>query len=274
LSEFAKLRVVASYEFLKHIRRKRLYIIMALTFIAELAVIVLMPALMGKYPDDAAGMAALLTIGPSLAAIGAVFFSGDAIAGEFEGKTGFILFTNPVKRVTLVTGKYLAGVAAIIILVVFGYLITGIALQAIYGEIPSEIWQSFGLCLLFACSVISITFFFSSISKSAMSATIISLVLLMVLSGIIGSVLSMADQPYWFLPAAGGDNIAYVYGGVDLFIESMMPEGAAEMYGMEGMNEYFSIETPDIGLTAWGTTGYLIIGFILSLWISRRRQLA
>jgi ABC-2 type transport system permease protein len=271
LSELEKLKIVASYEFLKHIRRKRLYVILALTLIAELAIIILIPALMDKYPDSVKAMAATLTIGPSLAAIGAVFFAGDAIAGEFEGKTGFILFTNPIKRVTLVTGKYLASCAAIIILVIFGYIITGITLLAIYGEVPPEIYQSFGLCVLYACAVISITFFVSSISKGAMGATVITLVFLMVISGLIESVLMMADKPYWFIPSAGGDSIALVYGGVELFMEGMMPAGAA---GMPGMEQFLTFESPDIGLIAWAMAGYLVVCFLLSLWISRRRQLA
>ena len=84
-------------------------------------------------------MAAMLTVGPSLAAIGAVFFAGDAIAGEFESKTGFLLFTNPIKRVVLWIGKYLAGFIAVTLLIVFTYIIIAIALVVIYQQVPIEI---------------------------------------------------------------------------------------------------------------------------------------
>jgi ABC-type transport system involved in multi-copper enzyme maturation permease subunit len=269
--EFEKLRIVIAYEFLKHIRRKRLYIILGLTLITELAVIILLPLLMdGKYPDNVMTMAATLTVGPSLATIGAVFFAGDAIAGEFEGKTGFILFTNLIKRTTLILGKYLASCAAVIILIIFGYIITDITLLAIYGELPSETFNSFGLCLLFAGTVLSITFFFSSISKGAMGATVITLVVIMVISGIVESVLIMAGKPYFYLPSVGGDSIALVYGGMDLY-EKMMPGGGA---GMGGMGMLFDMKLPDIGHVAYSMTGYMIVCFALSLWISRRRQLS
>jgi ABC-type transport system involved in multi-copper enzyme maturation permease subunit len=105
MSDFEKLRIVTRYEFLKHIRRRRLWIILGLVLLVEALVLILYPVLGDGYPTDVsvAGvtvsgvliMATLLTIGPSLAALGAVFFSGDAIAGEFENKTGFLLFTNP-----------------------------------------------------------------------------------------------------------------------------------------------------------------------------------
>jgi ABC-2 type transport system permease protein len=267
LSELEKLRVVIGYEFLKHIRRKRLYVILGLTLLTELAVLILLPVLQGSYPDNVMVMAAILTIGPSLAAIGAVFFSGDAIAGEFENKTGFMLFTNPVKRVTLIIGKYLASFIAVIILIIVGYLIICISLLAIYGSIPVETLKSFGLALLYGGSVISVTFFFSSFSKGAMGATVITLIFLMVISPIVDTVLLMTDTPHWFLLSTAGDSIATVYGGYELFIGGFIPLDQIDN------NLPFELENPDVGLTALAMVIYLVVGFGFSILISRRRQL-
>ena len=265
MSEFEKLRVVTRFEFLKHIRRRRLYVILGLTLVAELAVLILFPALMDGYPDNIMVMAAMLTIGPGLATIGAVFFAGDAIAGEFETKTGYILFTNPVRRITLVIGKYLASYAAVILLILFGYAIVSISLLAIYGDVPIETAKSFGLCLLYAGSVLSVTFFFSSVSKGAMGATVMTLLFIMVISGVIGGVLMMAGKPSWFLMSTAGDSITYAYGGLELFMEGLVPHGGIFP---------FEIETPDIGLCALAMVIYLVVGLVLSIWISGRRQLA
>ena len=268
MSELEKLRVVTGYEFLKHIRRKRLYVILGLTLVAELAVLIGLPTLTDGYPDSVRVMAVMLLIGPSLATIGAVFFAGDAIAGEFESKTGYMLFTNPVRRITLISGKYLACCAAVILLVIFGYVIVSVSLFVIYGEVPIETAKSFGLCLLFAGSVLSVTFFFSSISKGSMGATVMTLLFIMVISGIIDSVLMMADKPHWFMLSANGDSIATVFGGYELFLEGIVPPG-----GMGGMLP-FEIRTPDIGLMILSMVIYLVAGFVLSVLISRRRQLA
>ncbi len=265
MSEFEKLRVVTGYEFLKHIRRKRLYIILGLSLVAELVVLIVLPALMEGYPDNVMVMAAMLSIGPSFAAFGAVFFAGDAIAGEFESKTGYILFPNPVRRTTLVIGKYLACCVAVILLIIFGYAIVSISLLAIYGNIPIETAKSFGLCLLYAGSVLSVTFFFSSVSKGAMGATVITLLFIMVISGVIDGVLMMAGKPHWFLLSTNGDSIATVYGGYELFMGGVVPHG--------GMLP-FEIETPDIGLCALSMVSYMVVGLLLSIWISKRRQLA
>ena len=264
MTELEKLRIVAGYEFLKHIRRRRLYVILGLTVIAELAVLILVPVLGDGFPDNVMVMAALLSVGPSLATIGAIFFAGDAIAGEFENKTGYILFTNPVRRITLVIGKYLACYASVILLILLGYVIVCISLLAIYGSIPIETLSSFGLCLLYAGSVLSVTFFFSSISKGAMGATVITLVFIMVISGIIDSVLMMTGQPHWFMLSTNGDTIATIYGGYELFMGGM---------GGGGMMP-FEFETPDIGLCVLSMVIYLVVGFLLSIWITKRRQLA
>jgi len=265
LSEFEKLRVVTGYEFLKHIRRRRLYVIIGFTLVAELAVLIGLPALMEGYPDNVMVMAAMLSIGPAMATIGAVFFAGDAIAGEFEGKTGYILFLNPVRRTTLVIGKYLASYAAVILLILFGYVIVYISLLAIYGSVPLETAKSFGLCLLYAGSVLSVTFFFSSVSKGAMGATVMTLVFIMVISVVIDGVLMMAGKPHWFLMSTAGDSVSTVYGGYELFLEGVVPHG--------GMLP-FEISTPDIGLCVLSMVIYMVAGFVLSIWISKRRQLA
>jgi len=266
LTKLEKLRIVAGYEFLKHIRRKRLYVILGLTLLAELLVLILVPVLGDGYPDSVKVMAALLTFGPAMATIGAIFFAGDAIAGEFENKTGYILFTNPVGRMTLVIGKYLACCAAVILLVILGYVILSVSLLVIYGSVPFETLGSFGLCLLYTGSVLSVTFFFSSISKGAMGATVITLVFIWVISGIVESILASTGNPYWFILSAGGDSMTAIYGGMASILTGLGVSGVEE-----GVMRW---EPLDIGLAAWGMVIYLVVGFVSSIWISKRRQLA
>jgi ABC-2 type transport system permease protein len=267
VSEFEKLRVVVGNEFLKHIRRRRLYVILGIALLAEILVLILIPVLQDGYPSSVSVMAAILTVGPSLAALGAVFFAGDAIAGEFESRTGFILFTNPVKKTTLWTGKYIAGLLAVGLLILFNYIIIAISLAGIYGEVPAAIFKSFGLCLLYAAATLSLTFFFSSVSKGAMGATVITLVFIWVISGILESVLRFTGNPYWFVISAGGNTIASVYGGIQEFIDSFGGGGNFQ----NAINNYKPL---DIGLAAWGMVIYLVSGFVASIWISGRRQLA
>lgn len=272
MSEFSKLGVVVQYEFLKHIRRARLYIILGIALLAEALVLILVPALMpGGYPDNVTQMAMLLTVGPSLAAIGAVFFAGDAIAGEYEGKTGFLLFTNPVKKETLWVGKYLAGFIAVTLLLIFTYIIIAISLLVIYHKVPVEMFTSFGMALYYAAAVLSTTFLFSALSRGSMGATIMTLLFVWVVCGILQSVLLFTSNPYWYVLSAGGDAIANAYGSMESLFSGF--GGFGQMSGAGG-NMLNLFKTPTLGMIAWGMTIYFVGGFVASILLARRRQLA
>lgn len=266
MSNFEKLGVVVKYEFLKHIRRKRLYLIMAIALLVEALVLILIPLLADGYPENVKDMANLLTMVASLAALGAVFFAGDAIAGEYEGKTGFLLFTNPVKREILWIGKYLAGLIAVALLMVFTYIIIAVSLLVIYHEVPMEIFTSFGIALFFAAAVLSTTFFFSAVSKGSMGATIMALLFILVVCSILEAVLSSTGNPYWYILTVGSEGITSVFGSTESLISglgSMAHSGTITLF-----------KTTSLGMAAWGTTIYFVVGFVASILISRRRQLA
>ena len=269
MGDFEKLGIVVQYEFLKHIRRKRLYVILGIALFVEALVLILVPLLMtGGYPKDVLTMTALLTVGPSLAVLGAVFFAGDAIAGEYENKTGFLLFINPIKRVILWTGKYLAGFIATAALVVFSYIIIMIALLVIYHTVPVELLKSFGLCLLYAGAVLSLTFLFSAISKGSMGATVMSLLFIFVICGILSSVLMATQKPNWFILSAAGDSVTTVITPITQMMASL---GVDTPHLNDMIQNYKPV---DIGLSIAGMAIYLVPCFIASLFISRRRQLS
>jgi ABC-2 type transport system permease protein len=269
MSDMQKLGIVIEYEFMKHIRRARLYIILGISLLAQALVLILVPTLMTNgYPKDVNVMAMLLTSGVSLAALGAVFFAGDAIAGEYEQKTGFLLFTNPVKRETLWAGKYIAGFVAVAILMVFTYIVVAVSLLIIYHQVPVEIFQSFGMALFYAAAVLSTTFLFSALSKGSMGATIMSLLFLWVICGILESVLAFTNNPYWFILSAGQDATQMAYGS----IKDMMA-GFSGFGGMGG-GRMMDFSTPSLGMIAWGQAIYFVGCFIASIYFARRRQLA
>lgn len=273
MGDFEKLGIVIQYEFLKHIRRKRLYVILGIALLVEALVLILIPVLnpldKGHYPSSVMVMAGILTIGASLAALGSVFFAGDAIAGEYEGKTGFLLFINPIKRHLLWIGKYLASFIAVALLIAFTYVLMAVSLLIIYHQAPAvEIIESFGLCLFYAAAVLSLTFMFSAISKGSMGATVMTLVFVWVISGILESVLAYTSNPYWFVISAGGDSIALPYGTA----KDMM--AGLGFQGGQGMQQFMNYEPLTINMAVWGMLIYLVVCFGASLVISRRRQLA
>lgn len=253
-----KLGVVGKYELLKHLRRRRFYVVLALALAIEALILALLPMLGWGYPENVMVMAGLLSIGPSFATLGAVFFAGDAIAGEFEGKTGYILFPNPVGRATVVGGKFLACSLAVGLIVLLSYGVVGLSLLWIYGQVPAEVGSSLGLCLLLTCSVVAMTFFFSSVSKGTMGATVTTLIFLFVVLGVLESILFITGNPRWFLLSYAGDVVITVYGDYPIFGPGMEPE---------------AIQPPDVVTSVGVMLAYLAGFFVLSLAITKRREM-
>jgi hypothetical protein len=95
-----------------------------------------------------------------------------------------------------------------------------------------------------------------------------TLVFIWVISGILESVLAFTGNPYWFVISAGGDSIALVYGGMEMFAAGL------GLGGGRFEDVFTGYEPLSIGMAAWGMAIYLVAGLALSVWISRRRQLA
>ncbi|MCS7131927.1 MAG: ABC transporter permease [Hadesarchaea archaeon] len=259
--EHEKLRVVAKYEFMKHLRRKRFYVVLALAIAVELIVLIALPLLGAGYPSNVMVMAALLSMGATFPTMGAVFFAGDAIAGEFEGKTGYVLFPNPVRRATIVLGKYLACFSAIALAVLALYGVVGVSLLWIYGRVPMEVAGSMALCLLASGAVVSVTFFFSSISRGTMGATVTTLIFIFVVLEVVESVLLMAGQPRWFLLSYASGVMITIYDGYGAFagVHEGIPPRA--------------MQSPEVGTSIAVMVAYLLVFLALSVAIAKRREM-
>ena len=269
MSEFEKLKVVTKYEFLKQYRRKRFYGALAITVLAVVLTIVLykgldLPGRM-RIPDSPELFAMFVTSMSSMAILGAVFFAGDAIVSEFERKTGYILFPNPVKRTTLVVGKYIACVVATAIIIIIAYLMSAGALLGFYQQVPGGILGSMAIALMLACSVISMAFVFSSVFKGGMGATIATLLTYMVIFSVISSALSFAGYDPWFMPNRAADAMAATY-------NISFGQAFGGMFGGMNMGPMLS-SSPDPALSFFVLLGYTVIFLLISIWLAKRKEM-
>ena len=203
------------FELRKHLRRKRILITVALAVLIPL-IFYIVPLLLGQdYADTADGFAVsnlgFITL---LIIISGAIFAGDAISGEFEKKTGLLLFPTPQRKTSVFAGKYIAAIIAAWLIVSLYYMITALEIVSIYGalEISVELSQSFLLALLYSISVVSIVFFFSSIMKGTITSTLIGFFFLMMILPIITSVLMAADVDPWLSVTHSADLITDVLG--------------------------------------------------------------
>lgn len=277
MSEMGKLKTVVKYEFMKQIRRWRFYGALCITLLAVMLVMGLYQALdipgrmnipgtvMERYGAEI--FAIFTTSMSTLAVIGAVFFSGDAIASEYEQRTGYILFPNPVKRTTIVIGKYIACLIATSSIILSAYLVSALGTLAFYGRIPIGMLGSLAIALMLGCMMIGLAFLFSSILKGGMGATIATLLTYMVVFSIISSTLSYAGYEPWFMPDRAADSLASTYG-------IPLEELGGGIYGggrwISGMIR--ASQDPVLSFTV--LTVYAVVFLIAATWLARRREMA
>ena len=132
-SDLDQVLTVAKYDVLKHFRSKRLLGLLILEGLVLALMFALPIALDLDTSDDPARyMSSYVSWVSMLIVIGATMFAGDAIVSEFQSRTGYLLFPNPVKREAIFLGKYLSTISIISLMVVLYYGIAAVLALVIW----------------------------------------------------------------------------------------------------------------------------------------------
>jgi len=101
--------------------------------------------------------------------LAAVFFGGDAIAGEFQNKTGYFLMGLPVRRGTVYASKFIAAFLAssAMIVLFLGVLLGNGAFYFGVNAFPWQLGLSLLLSVVYLGAVLGTTFLFSSLFKTS-----------------------------------------------------------------------------------------------------------
>lgn len=111
--------------------------------------------------------------------LAAVFFGGDAIAGEFQNKTGYFLMGLPIRRTTVYVGKFIAAyLASVAMLLIFlAILVLNGAYYFASGLFPWQLALSLALALVYLLAVLGATFLFSSLFKTSAYGFVLTAIL-------------------------------------------------------------------------------------------------
>jgi ABC-2 type transport system permease protein len=208
-SDFDQMARVTKYELLNYVRSLRFIVLLAITLIIAGALTAVVayyrPATLLSSGLAFYGVFWAAAINALIALCGALF-GGDAIAGEFQNKTGYFLFGHPIRRSSVYLGKMSAAfLASTVIIGVFA--IIGLTNGWYYtGTPPIEFWESVGLALVYLLGVLGFTFLFSSLFKSGAMSIIVTLVLLLFGFAIIDELVSVfaKTEPWFSIIYAGG----------------------------------------------------------------------
>jgi len=103
----------------------------------------------------------------------AVFFGSPAVSSEIENKTAYHIFPLPIRRSTLLIGKFTAAVIVSYIIVSIYIVFEILSYVILFGAFPGIVFlYSYLLLLLFIISITAFTFLISSIFNKNMYAYI------------------------------------------------------------------------------------------------------
>jgi ABC-2 type transport system permease protein len=111
--------------------------------------------------------------------LAAVFFGGDAIAGEFQNKTGYFLMGLPLERTTVYIGKFIAAfLASVSMMLLFLVVLVGNGLYYFgTGAFPWQLGLSLVLAIVYLSAVLGATFLFSSLFKTSAYGFVLTAIL-------------------------------------------------------------------------------------------------
>ncbi len=195
-----------------------------------------------------------------------IIFGGDAIAGEFQNKTGYFLMGLPIRRASVYAGKFVAALVASLVAVVF-YLAILLANGAVYlgGDALSlPLFESFGIALLYLLALLGAVFLFSSMFKNSLYAVLVVAVLFLFGFTIIQAlVVGLVKVEPWFLLTYAQSVIGYPF-------LSSLPAHVVSFPGPGGATERsYSVTYPE-GFAI--LIGYFLVTAVAGLFFFEREE--
>jgi ABC-2 type transport system permease protein len=200
--------------------------------------------------------------------IAGIIFGGDAIAGEFQSKTGYFLMGIPIRRATIYVGKYLAAFAAALTSVAF-YLaiLLGNGLYYFGGNaFPWELGASLLLAVVFLLALLGTTFLFSSLFKTSTYATLVVAVLFLFGFTILQTLVQdLVKIEPWFI-------ISYASGVIGNIFLHPYPAHITTISNMFGGGAGITIYNPTILEGIVIMLGYFVGTTLLGLFLFEREE--
>jgi ABC-2 type transport system permease protein len=258
-SSLAQIGVITRYTLLDYVRSRRFTILLAIVIAISAGLILLFGDVL-YLMEEIASFVGLFA---------AIFFGSDAIAGEFQNKTGYFSIPNPIRRSSLYLGKWLAAfIGSSVILGIYIMIVLGVGLY--YSSLPAQFGLSVIFTWIFLAAALGCVFLLSSISKSILISIFLDLMLLLWANIMIQDIAGLIPLEPWFL-------LTYGSGIIGAILENPYPPretaGLNSLYskGIGGVSAVVYTPTIPEGLLIMGV--YFIATLILGLILFEKKEL-
>ena len=275
-NQIRQIGIVTRYELLKYLRGRRLLAIILLTVIISGIFLVVPPAIGSQYSKDPTEFVMnMLRFLGVLSILSATFFGADAIVSEFESKTGYFLFPNPIRKTTIFLGKFIASALVSVGAIALYYLIAVASVQVIDGSVPANTGLSFAYALVYLFAILAVAYLFSAMMRSSVYSLILTFFTFFLILPIVDAVGEVAKFKAWFsITFASGiatDILRNPY-PTDTVIATAgrgLGPGPATAGQTVSVAQYYPSVTVSLAVMA----AYFIVAFLLAIVLARRREM-
>ena len=205
----------------------------------------------------------------TLSLVNVIMFGGDSLTNDFENKTGYTLFINPISRTSFLFGKFVAASIAITSFNIMFYVLASIFSYAKHSAIPENVLLSLVFTSLFSIGLLSTSFALSSLFKRSNMSNIAFIFLWFIVVGLVEYFLVLAEiKPWWSLTYAAGI-IIYIF-------EVPYPKDSVidiPSLLVPGQSQTIVNLIPEVNLSIGVFLMYTIIGLMISVLFYKRKQL-
>jgi ABC-2 type transport system permease protein len=231
VSDLDQFRTAFRYQLKAYLRTWRFLGLLAFVAIVAAAILGIqlhrgVTTVTGNYPTSSDYLSGYLSSLEDAVIVTGAFLGGDALAVDLAGGPGYLMLSQPVRRGTLLAGRYLAAAAtgAAVGLVYYAFAVA--AVEYFYGSVPVGLVYSIGAAMLFLLAVLAVAFFFSSFFRNPTVSLVASLLILIIAFPILTAFGDLTGTEPWFSLDYGAQAITSVL-ATNFTHESVMHVGGA-----------------------------------------------
>ncbi len=267
---------VIKFELIKFLRSRKIRAALILTAIVPLLIYLLTNFLLDSfisqiYSDSGVvnDYQIFVNFVLTLSLVNVIMFGGDSLTNDFENKTGYTLFINPISRTSFLFAKFVAASIAITSFNIMFYILASIFSYAKHSAIPENVLLSLVFASLFSIGLLSTSFALSSLFKRSNMSNIAFIFLWFIVVGLVEYFLILSEiKPWWSLTYAAGIiiyifEVPYPKDSVIDIPSLLIPVQSQTIVNL----------IPEVNLSIGVFLMYIIVGLMISVLFYKRKQL-
>ncbi len=184
LSPLSQVLRIAQYQLTEFARSRRLLVLVGVAVAIGVILTVVVARFHSTFEVGPSSFYSTLWGGGAgpVIALAAVLLGGDAIAGEFQNRTGYFLMGLPLRRASVYLGKYLAALLASLLVLALFFTILVADASYLFGS-SALTWTlalSFALATTYLSAVLATAFLLSSLFKNGVYSFVLTALLFLV----------------------------------------------------------------------------------------------